>query len=238
MIPIPLENQRKGVIGLFIWLLLFFLVLILIAVRRNEWDAVAGLSGAAIAVIPAIMAYDTIFQARIEKLPQLDIIIDITSRYSLFQLVIVNNGGSAAYNINLTWLDKEQGSGRPLPIPFNLFGQPISFSKDERYNVIRLLSKGQSHHTVIDGYYPFYERYPEEAFFMAKLSYSEDVAGNSKMEIIIPVSLDEFRSTLDYHTESSKTNYELQQLPKKLDKIKSALDNITCKLDTGRKKNL
>ncbi len=231
MIPQSLEDQRKGIIGLLIWLTLFFLALLLIAASKNQWDAVAGLAGATIALVPAIMAYDTIYQTRINKLPQLDIIIDATSRYKLFQLGIINNGGSTAYNVSLDWLDKDLVSDKILPTPYNIFGQPVSFAKEPRYNVIRTLAKGQTHLTVVDAYHQFFERYPSEAFFLAKLSYSETLTGENKMEVIVPVSFDEFRTTLDYSHETSKTNYKLQQLPDKFDQIKKSLDNIAHSLN-------
>ena len=165
MIPQYLEDQRKGIIGLLIWLTLFFIALLIVAASKNQWDAVAGLAGATIALIPAIMAYDTIYQTRINKLPQLDIIIDATSRYQLFQLGIINNGGSTAYNVSIDWLDKDPGSDKTLPIPFNVYGQPVSFAKDVRHNLIRTLAKGQTHLIVVDAYYKLFERYPNEAFF-------------------------------------------------------------------------
>jgi len=230
MIPEFLQNQRKGIIGLLLWLAITFILLTMLAVQRNEWDAVAGLVGATIAIIPAIMAYDTIFNARIDKLPQLDIFIDPTSRYQLFQLVTINSGGSAAYNIKITWLEKDPESGRPLLIPQNVYGQNVSYGKKEGYDSIRLLAKGQKHYTVVGGYYKFFKRYPDEAFFLAKLTYSQSLNGGGIMEVIVPVSFDEFRMTLDYNEESSLTHYRLQQLPKKLDQIQSALEHISNKL--------
>lgn len=231
MIPQSLQNQRKGIIGLFFWLAAIFLFLTLAAVAREEWDSVAALASATIAVVPAIMAYDTIFQTRIDKLPQLDIVIDPTSRYQLFQLVTINSGGSAAYNIRITWLDKDPESGRPLPIPQNVYGQTVSFGKKKGYESIRFLAKGQKHFTVVGGYYEFYDRYPNEAFFLAKLTYSTSLTGEEVLEATVPVSFDEFRMTLDYHEESSLTHYRLQQLPKKLEEIVSMLGRISKKLD-------
>ena len=235
MIPQSLQNQRRGIIGLFFWLAAIFLFLTLVAVTRQEWDAVAALAGATIAVIPAIMAYDTIFQTRIDKLPQLDLVIDPTSRYQLFQLVTINSGGSTAYNISITWLDTDPESGRSLPIPKNVYGQTVSYGKKEGYDSIRLLPKGQKHFTVVGGYYEFYDRYPNEAFFLAKLTYSTSLTGEDMLEAIIPVSFDEFRMTLDYNEESSLTHYRLQQLPKKLEQIQSALQHISNKLGSDRK---
>ena len=128
--------------GLMFWLLAFFLILLARPAFKNEWDAVAGLSEAAIAVIPAIMAYETIYQSRIDKLPSLYIVIDPTSRYQLFQLGIVNNGGSSAYHCLLTWLEKDPESGRTVPVLHNCYNSTVSFCKDEQYNLIRVLSKG------------------------------------------------------------------------------------------------
>jgi hypothetical protein len=233
MVPKTLQDERRGIMGLMLWLLVFFLILLVRAAYKDEWDAVAGLSGAAIAIIPAMMAYETIYQARIDKLPSLDIIIDPTSRYQLFQLGVVNNGGSPAYNVKLMWLEKDPESGRPIPVPYNCYNSPVSFCKNEQYNLIRVLPKGHTHLTMVDGYYQFYERYPQEAFFLAKISYSEKADAKSTTDVIVPVSFDEYRTTLDYSHESSKTHYELQKIPKQLNNIEASLNKIAVGL-TGK----
>lgn len=233
MVPKSLQDERNGVMGLMLWLLTLFLILLARAALKNEWDAVAGLSGATIGVMSTMLAYETIHQSRVGKLPSLDIIIDPMSRYKLFQLGIVNNGGAPAYNVKLTWLEKDPESGRSIQIPYNCYDSPVSFCKHEQYNLIRVLSKGQTHLTMVDGYNQFYERYPQEAFFLAKISYSEKVNVKNTIEVIVPVSFDEYRTTLDYSHESSKTHFELQKIPKQLDKIESSISKIAAGL-TGK----
>lgn len=106
----------------------------------------------------------------------------------------------------------------------------MAYGKIDGYDTIRLLSKDQKHFTIVGGYYELFKRYPEEAFFLAKLTYSEKLTGGCIMETIVPVSFDEFRMTLDYSEESSLTHYRLQKLPEKLDKIEKALNQISGKL--------
>lgn len=226
MIPKSLQDQRKGIIGLFIWLLIFFTVFLVRAATRDEWDAVAALAGATIAIIPAILAYETIFQSRLDRLPAIDCIIDSNSRYSFFQLGIKNTGGSTAYNIRLRWLEKDPETEKPIEIPLNCFGKPISFDTDEKNNYISSLIKGEIHLTIVDGYMQLFDRYREGTRFVALITYNDRFNKGNNYEVTIPISFDSHRTTLNYTNEQTKALYDIQEIQKSIKKIENYISDI------------
>ncbi len=226
MIPKSLQDQRKGTIGLFIWLIIIFTLLLVRAAIKDEFDAVAALVGAIVATIPAILAYETIYQSRIDKLPVIDCVIDCHSRYGLFQLGIRNTGGSTAYNIRLRWLETNPKTKEKIDVPNNTFGHIVSFANDENFNYLSSLLKGDTHLIIIDGYFQLFDRYPEGTNFVAFITFYDRMEDGNKYEVAIPISFDGYRNTLNYTKEQTKTHFDLQKLRGDLHKIENRLSDL------------
>jgi len=213
------------------WVALLSLAMTVYALYLNKWsEAVSSLAVTA-AVISAILAYEVIYNAQINQLPQIIVKVDGESRYSILQLVIQNIGGSAAYNVRLKWLEEYGEDATKYLKPKLTYGGDVRIHSDQNFDRIISLQKGESHFLVIDGYWQFFENNKSPANYIALVKYTDQFKGGNEYEIIIPISMEEFRLTLDYAKESTRADYAITQMPDRIDKIARILNNIADSLN-------
>ncbi|GAB2772812.1 hypothetical protein GCM10027275_14690 [Rhabdobacter roseus] len=98
-----IEEKKKGIIGLLLWLIIFGVGLAIYALFFKKYDILVSSLALIISTISASFAYEVIFRDAINKLPHVIVEFDGESRYQIWQLVFKNIGGSTAYNIRLSW---------------------------------------------------------------------------------------------------------------------------------------
>jgi hypothetical protein len=210
-------NFTRGLIRLFLVLIFlissFVLVKALLFVdseKANAWNAIA----ASLAVITAIIstwgANKIIEQQEDAKKPYPYLYFDVSSRYQLVLLAIMNSGGSPSYNVSITW-------DKPL---INFKGENIPSSE------IPILLPNENISIVIDQSASIFEN--QDLNYSGKMTYYN--SSNKLFQRDFKISLEQYRGTLLYSDESLKTHYQIQQLPDILNKIESELKKIREKI--------
>lgn len=230
MIPKYLFDKRKGIQGLMMWIGILSIIMTLYALSLNKWPEAVSSLGVAAAIISAMLAFEVVHQSYVNQLPQIILKIDGESRYGILQLVIQNIGGSTAFNIRFTWLEEFGDPKRIYNKPKLIYGGFVAIHKESEFNRIVALQKGESHFIVIDGYNQFYENNPTPTNYIARIEFSDQLEEGSYFSYDIPLSMEEFRTTLDHTKESTKANYSITLIPKKLDALTSKLEEIKREL--------
>ncbi|WP_235129090.1 hypothetical protein [Dyadobacter sp. CY347] len=202
----------------------------LYALYLGKWsEAVSSLAVSA-AIVSAIFAFEVVHQASLNQLPQLIAKFDCESRYQLIQLVLQNIGGSTAYNVRLSWMEKYGSSEKIFPKPKCIYGGFVAIHQDQEFNRLISLHKGESHFITVDGYYQFYEKNEAPTNYIGRVSFTDQMIGGNEYNIDIPLSMEEFRITLDHNKESTKAEYSIMKLPGKLDEIAKQLSIFNSKI--------
>jgi hypothetical protein len=144
--------------------------------------------------------------------------VDARSRYGLLQLRITNTGGLAAHNIKLIW-------DKPL---LNSKGEPFVFTKQEGAPDVAVLLPGDSASRLIDGAVQFFPAV-KDANYSGYVEFQDGSGKRSRHKFHI--SFEDLRSSLYYDEEESKTHYELQKVPAKIDGLIRELKGIRRTLE-------
>jgi len=139
--------------------------------------------------------------------------IDATSRYSLLQLRLKNTGGTPAHNIRLVW-------DKPL---LNSKGEAVKFIKQEEVSEVPVLLPKESVSVLIDEANHFFETI-SNANYTGWVQF-QDASGRERKHKFF-LSIEAYRNRLYYDQEEPKTNYQLQKIPEKLDKLAKELEAI------------
>ncbi|GAB3178114.1 hypothetical protein GCM10027291_43060 [Telluribacter humicola] len=210
---------------MLLWLIISACILLLYSLNISKYDVTAGSFAVIASTISAIFAYEIIHKDKVNQLPFVTIGFDDHSRYSFFQFVVKNIGGSTAFNVQVEWLNELNNSSSSYSIPKNLEGKPIRFHKEDQFNRILALQKGETHYTLVNSHNEFFKQ-NKPACFLARITFEDSFIDGEKYSYLIPISLEENKWTLDHIDEKLKAEYQIQKLPKKLDDIKSELERM------------
>ncbi|GGC08624.1 hypothetical protein [Dyadobacter sediminis] len=230
MVPKQILDRKKGIIGLMIWICILSIIMTLYALYLGKWPEAVSSLGVSAAIISAIFAFEVVHQVNVNQLPQVIAKFDCESRYNFIQLVLQNIGGSTAYNIRLSWLDTYHGQENVYDKPKCIYGGYVAIHKQQEFDRVISLQKGESHFITVDGYYQFYENNKAPTNYIAKINFTDQISGGNYYEIIVPLSMEEFRITLDHNKESTKAEYSITLLPKKIDAISKLLTDLNTTL--------
>jgi hypothetical protein len=175
--------------------------------RSTEvWATIA----AALAVITSILsswsAQRVLELAEDEQQPYPYPSIDVQSRYELMQLRVTNFGGSAAHDIWLRW-------DTPLLHPK---GQIVRFTKNENVPDIPVLLPKESASILVGGSHEMFQKYTGMNY-TGRIDFA-DAAGRRR-SLPFRISAETYRSSLTYTEEEPRTHYDLQRIPKEIEKL-------------------
>jgi hypothetical protein len=190
-------------------------------VTKNTDNIIASVS-LLVALISLFLSTLSFNQYLDAKLPQIVVDTDTKSRYGLMLLFIKNYGDKTAYNIEINW-------EKPIK---NYKGENIlSTDKDCSVMKIPVLQKGQELKIVIDTPGSFYEKFKDEEMkYSGEIKYSltnKKKTGKIKSSFYLDLSI--FRKTVYDESESLRASYEIQKIPKELEKIKKLLKEKNTK---------
>ncbi|MDP2319176.1 MAG: hypothetical protein Q8O42_07565 [Acidobacteriota bacterium] len=176
----------------------------------NAWAAVA----ASLAVFAAMVSAWT--SQRMVELqedalePNLLVTIDGRSRYQLIQLRLVNLGHSAAFDVTIKWRNGPTVRG----------GSPVQLGPG---GLLPALGPNEHATRLLDVSHQFFARHTD-ATFVGTISYTNASGQGNHRDIV--VSAEHLREAMLHDEELPKTQYELQKLPEKLDKIASEIRKL------------
>lgn len=139
---------------------------------------------------------------------------DLTSRFGLALLRVKNTGGTPAHNISLEW----------VPELKNRKDETIGFPKTTAAPAISVLLPGESISQIIGVHHEFIANHPETEF-TGYITFQDP----SRYTYRRPFRLDArpYFGTPTHDDEAVKTHYELQKLPKELEKIRTVLEKLS-----------
>ncbi len=210
---------------MLIWLGIAAFSLLIYSIYVSNFEVSAASLAVIIATISSVFAYEIIHKDRLNQLPAVTINFDSTSRYGLWQLVFTNVGGSTAFNVQLEWLSGMSGIQDKFFVPRNIRKETVAFHQQKVFDRIAALQKDEKYYLFIDEFHAFFEK-NDPAIFLAKITFEDNIIHGEKYTSIVPISLEEQKTTLDYINERSKTEYRIQQLPEKLNEIKLQLEKL------------
>lgn len=136
---------------------------------------------------------------------------DLKSKFGVALFTITNNGRSTAYNISLRWdvdlIDHD--------------GKKIGFLKESNRAGISQLLPSESLSQWIDIHAGFIRRLPEKDY-SGQMTF-EDARGK-KFNRAFRLSAHQYHGTPAHDGEWTKTQYELQKIPKELENIRRLLE--------------
>jgi hypothetical protein len=111
----------------------------------------------------------------------------------------------------------------------NSKGEEVRFTHQPGASDIPVLLPKESVAVLIDGSVNFYQTYKSGANYSGQVEY-KDSLGRTRREAFF-VSAEKFRQALTYGEQSLKTQYQLQQLPDKLDELTAAVTECRVVLE-------
>lgn len=152
--------------------------------------------------------------------------IDLTSRYELMQLRVVNTGGSPAHDIRILWK-------QPL---YHKDGSIVRFTEIADAPDIPVLLPHESTSKLVGGARDMYQQF-QDMNYSGELSFTD--SSNRYYKIPFYISAESYRSSLTYSQEEPRTHYELQKIPNEISRLttevqslKGALENLNNARDT------
>jgi hypothetical protein len=172
------------------------------------------------ALISAWASEQTVKLAQSNILPDVVLIVDVMSRYSIIQVRMTNLGGSPAFNIEVKW-NKELR---------NQQGKIISFNKTDTYNGIKILHAKESIAQFIDSPMTLFKKYQsnenlEELTYSGKINFEDSNGSKYSKPFILDFA--QYKSSLLFDNEEIATHHELQKIPEKLKGIEQAIAGLS-----------
>lgn len=194
------------------------IILIIISIIQNEWGTTTASLSLIIAIISAWIAFEAFRNIEDQKRPLLTITPDFTSRYRLMQLRLCNHGHYPAYKVKIEWKNQ----------PVNYQGEKVFFNKYRTGDYEALILTGKEETTVtVDNTESFFKKHMDEGLnFSGVITYSLKKDSKRRKTEPFEFSLEHYGGSPSFETEEPKTNYELQQIPKKLEEISKEIHKL------------
>lgn len=186
--------------------------------QKETWAIIAAALAVITSIISAWSAQKILELQEDESKPNPLPSLDLTNRYGLVQFRVTNYGGGTAQEIRLRW-------NKPL---LNKDGQPVQFHDDSNLPDIPALLPHESIATRVDGSKQFFEKH-KNSEFTGVLEFKD--ASGKKTNRPFHLSAYQYRYTLEYENEELKTNYELQKIPEKLEKLTNEVRDLRNNLN-------
>jgi len=177
----------------------------------TAWAAVASALAVLAALASALGTHKVVELQENALQPTIRVALDFRRRYNLAQLSVTNAGGSPAYNERIEWhnllhtVDDQE---------VQIFGPsgvlPVLLARDEATSLL-----GESH--------SFLKRFADSTW-SGTVSY-EDASGDHHVRAF-SVTAQHERLALVHNEERPRTEFELQKIPDRLERIAGELENI------------
>jgi hypothetical protein len=185
----------------------------------EAWAVLVAVLAVISSVVSAWSSYSVVDLQKEALKPNVTISYDFESRFGLVLLKLKNTGGTPAKNIQIKWDLKLK----------NHKDNVIDFAPTNDNNKVTYLSNGEEISRIIDADFKFFERY-DDTILSGKISF-EDLNGKTYQNSF-EISAEHLRSSPNYSNESLKTEYEIQKIPKSLDKLTTQIRNLSDQLKT------
>jgi len=206
----------------FIILLLVSLILAFLSLKNNEWESLTATISLTIAIIGGWIASESFYNQSLARKPQIILRLDFKSRYDLILLVAENVGEKPAFNIKFEWEQKL----------INHKGEEICFNKYDDFIDIPVLNSKENTSVIIDLASQFYEkRKTDNLDFNGTIKFQESLNSKRKTSYPFHFSFKHYSMSPSFENEEPKTMYELQKIPKKLERIKIEINKIKETID-------
>lgn len=177
----------------------------------SAWTVVAACLAVIAAVVSAWTAHDVLELQRAAQQPYPYPSIDCRSRYQIMQLKLTNYGGTAAHKVWLRW------EGKALA---NTDGEVVRLGAAEDGSEIPILLPNETVSVLVDSNWKMFKQY-DDLNFEGTVCY-EDVLGKTRSHAFW-LSAEKFRKGLNYDEEEPRTHFELQKIPKELQRIRKEI---------------
>jgi|AntRauTorcE11897_2_1112592.scaffolds.fasta_scaffold36874_2 hypothetical protein len=184
----------------------------------EAWAVLVAVLAVLSSVISAWSSFRVVDLQKEALKPSIRINYDFKSRYNLVLLELKNTGGSAAKKIKVNWDKKIK----------NHKDEEIIFRDSEQSETISYLSQDESISRIIDAGHNFFER-NEETKISGTITF-ENLNGQ-KMSNIFHISAEHYRGSPLHSREELKTNYEIQKIPKSIDKLAKEVKELKNKVE-------
>lgn len=190
--------------------------------KIEVWNTVAASLAVITAVISAWITQTLLEKQEDAQRPYPYPVLDAYSRTYLFQLRVLNMGGSTAYDICLKW-------EKPL---LNTEGKPIRFSQGEPE--IPLLLPNASVAVLIDVGHRFLNKY-KDAEYSGEIEFKDDPKSNRVFKHNFYINAEMYRGLPAITSEEQDTHEKLQKLPDEVSKVTKELERLRYDLEKAFK---
>lgn len=181
--------------------------------KEAAWAVIAASLAVITSVVSSWNAQRVVELEEDKQLPYPYPYFDVESRYNLVLLKVTNFGQSAAHNIELEFNEEL----------LNLSGQLISFNSGEDGSGISILLPQQSISKTVHGQVDFFKQ-DKKHIYTGTIKFKNSSGKKMKHDFILDA--EKYANTPTYAEEYSRTQYELQKLPKVIENINETLKRI------------
>lgn len=219
-----LANRKGAFLRLFLGVAMLLAITVLIfpffvkgPKEVETWAVVAAALAVLASIISAWTSQRIVELEESKQRPYPYPFIDDKSRYQLLELRVTNFGTQAAHDIYLRW-------NAPMT---NFKGQRIAFSNTSGGPDIAILLPGHSVASTIGVAREVFKD-PGHMAYDGTVEFRDDFG--RKYTYPFCVSLEQYRNTLLYDTEESRTQFELQKIPELLKDLTDELGRLRSDL--------
>ena len=194
-----------------------------VAFRVKQWETMASAMAVMAAILAIWSSLNVTWQQEDAKQPQISLFIDDTSHKFAYSLIIINRGGSPAYNVKIQWKNPIKDFEGRIPkftdfedgFDFEYLPTEISYSRfligaDD----FRKLSESSERPLHFDGI----------------VSYSERPSSKFRVEQVFKVSLEPFKRRLNVLNDQMDFYFENKKITAHLKAISGSLKEISQSL--------
>lgn len=193
-----------------------------ISIFNKEWETATASISLTIAIISGWIASEVFIKQTEAEKPQIILRLDFRSRFDLVLLRAENLGSRPAFNIKLHW-DKELK---------NLKGEAVRFNPYDQYSDIPVLNAKEQTSIIIDKPDTFFEKNKNDNLdYSGTISFQETITSKRRTSYPFSFSFKHYGLSPAIEDEETKTMFELQKVPAKLESINKVLDKINVNTD-------
>lgn len=197
----------------------FSIYILIVTLRKSEWNTVAGSLAVITAIITAWITQRIIWKQEDDLEPSIGAYFDLKSRHGVIQFVIENNGGSSAYDIKIAW-------DRPL---MDLHNQEVHFNNNGKDIEIPIIGKGQKYSLIVNGTLKMYEEAKNEnktLDFSGFIYYKKNKKDRRFLKNDFFITLEPYRKSLTFENEELNFFYEGAKMHNDLKEINKSLQKL------------
>lgn len=204
------------------------IVIIILSLKAKKWETTTS----AMAVIAAILAIwsslSVTWQQEDAIQPQIALYIDDTSHKFFYSLIIINRGGSPAYNVKLDWINIIKDFDGKIP-RFTDFEDTFDFD---------YLPTGLTYSRFLigaDDFRKLIDLSNEPLIFEGVISYSESLTSKLRIRQEVKLSLEPFKRKVNVLNDQMDFYFENKKMTPHLKSISDSLKNISKTISKNEK---